>query len=213
MSRALPGPATPAQARADATHATGAAGAPSTPTNEAVAQRIRLVVRAVVRQALRDARRERIGLLRADSSEGRLLREWLDGLPVVLLDDPHDAPDDVLPTDPLNKTALLLAPHRAVAPLLPLGDLYASRVGTLTGDWTAPDEVRILAERAGGVERLDGFLQRVAEGREGPNAAAAALPEAARAPILEAWDAGWWWLRRVGVVAKLEERTPGLDPF
>lgn len=176
-------------------------------------ERVARVVAGALRQALRDAGRARLALLRADSPEGALLRTLLKGYEDLPLEpSTGDVAADALALDPINRTALLLTPDTAAAPVLPLGDLYASRVAELgDGRWSAPEPVRALAERAGGVERLDAWLAARLERREKPAEAARLLDGAADDPLESALRAGWWWRRRVGMVPKLEPRTVGVD--
>jgi hypothetical protein len=58
-----------------------------------------------------------------------------------------------------NKTALLLGGPLPPEPFFPLGDLYASEVRELAGGWSASPVVEELAERCGGIERLDAALR------------------------------------------------------
>ncbi|HEX6940167.1 MAG TPA: hypothetical protein VF158_12205 [Longimicrobiales bacterium] len=113
---------------------------------------------------------------------------------------------------PANKTALLLGPRTPPEPLLPLGDLYAGQVATLAGAWTAPPEVRRLAELAGGVAALDAALHAWLEERRPIDAALAPLGPAA-AEVRRALEAGRFHRRRVGLVPKLGSRTLGIDLF
>lgn len=73
--------------------------------------------------------------------------------------------EDSIAASPLNKTALLLSGSLPAEPLLPLGDVYASEVEQLAGDWSAPEPVRDLARSAGGINELDQILRGWAEGR------------------------------------------------
>lgn len=74
--------------------------------------------------------------------------------------------DGVLPAHPANKTALLLGGELPPEPFLPLGDLWASEVEALAGDWSAPDPVPQWAQTAGGIEALDAVLRRWTEERD-----------------------------------------------
>lgn len=66
---------------------------------------------------------------------------------------------DALAAAPENKTVLLLCGALPPEPFLPLGDLYASEVAELCGGWSAPEDLRTLADSAGGIGRLDGALR------------------------------------------------------
>ncbi len=116
---------------------------------------------------------------------------------------------DSIAASPLNKTALLLGGSLPPEPLLPLGDVYASEVERLTGDWSAPDRVRELARMAGGILELDRVLSRWAEGRN-PNWAGE-QPEPVRAAIESALTAGRASRVSAHVVPKLGGRTLTVD--
>lgn len=66
---------------------------------------------------------------------------------------------DALPAHPANKTELVLGGELPPEALLPLGDLWAGEVAELAGNWSAGDEVRRLAEAAGGIGALDDALR------------------------------------------------------
>src|SRR5690606_757501 len=92
---------------------------------------------------------------------------------------------------PANKTALLLGDHPD-ADLLPLGDLWASEVAVLAGDWSAPDPVRALVESTGDVAVLDEALRRWTEGREPLARALAELDMAVAERIAQALEQQRW---------------------
>jgi hypothetical protein len=96
--------------------------------------------------------------------------------------------DGALPAHPANKTALLLGGELPPEPLLPLGDLWAGDVVALAGGWSAPDEVRRLADAAGGIAALDAALRALIDGRGA--AALDALPAAARSEVRRRLAAG-----------------------
>jgi hypothetical protein len=163
-----------------------------------------------VAQALRAARAAGIALLEPESPEGRLAHAWC--LAAV-------GPGRVLAgrwepgwltAHPANKTALLLG-EVPPALLLPLGDLYASEVAQLAGDWSAPATVRALAELAGDVASLDAALRRWVEERRPLPEALSALPPAAAAAITAALEHTWLARRHCGLVPKLGSRTLGVD--
>lgn len=118
---------------------------------------------------------------------------------------------DALPALPANKTALLLGGALPPEPLLPLGDLFAGEVGALAGGWTAPAAVRDLAERAGGVERLDAALRAWSEGRDAT--ALELLPAEVRPEVRESLARGAASRLALRVVPKIGSRTLGLDLF
>ncbi|HET6232707.1 MAG TPA: hypothetical protein VFE05_21710 [Longimicrobiaceae bacterium] len=118
---------------------------------------------------------------------------------------------DALPACPANKTALLLGGELPPEPLLPLGDLYASDVAALTGDWSASPEVAHIARECGGIEALDGALRRWVDARD--PAGLDALPNDARTMVREAFARGRasrLWPR---LAPKLDGRTLGTDLF
>jgi hypothetical protein len=116
-----------------------------------------------------------------------------------------------LAANPINKTSLLLGGDLPPEPLLPLGDLYASEIRELVGDWSAPPPVRALADLCGGVELLDGALRRYFDGRE--PAGLESLASDARRGVETALARGRA-SRLIGtVVPKLGGRTVGVDLF
>lgn len=117
-----------------------------------------------------------------------------------------------LVADPANKTALLLGGRVPAEPLLPLGDLYASQVAELAGDWSAPPATRKLIDAAGGIAAVDAALIRRVDERRPPAEAFGPLPDGGRA-VRSAFDAGRFHRRRVGIVPKLGRRTLGIDLF
>lgn len=110
-----------------------------------------------------------------------------------------------------NKTALILTAAPSPEPLLPLGDLWASQVQALEGGWTAPPDVRKLAEAAGGIDVLDAALQLWCDRRESLPAALRQLPSTARGAVKSAIVKARFARRCVGLVPKLGRRTPGID--
>jgi hypothetical protein len=198
------------------------------------------VIGGVLRQAVEDAHAQGIVVLEPDSPEARLLLAWsvpalgearvwrVEGEPggaearhgAFRREELHRAVGRVLARErnallahPVNKTALLLDGPVPPEPLLPLGDLYASRVAAAAGAWSGSEGLRALADAAGGIEGLDAALERLVEGRLPPQRAFADLPEAVRTDILDRWERGRFWRRRPGLIPKLGARTPGIDLF
>lgn len=172
--------------------------------------RLGRIVGGVVRQAVEDAGAAGVRLLEADSPEGMLAASWL-----------RDALGEgrvftgavearVLRAHPASKTALLLG-ELPDAELLPLGDVWASEVASLAGDWSAPDAVRALAAAAGDVAALDQALRRWTDGREELAAALADLPPEAAERVAQALGQQRWRRWRPGLVPKLTARTLGID--
>ena len=115
------------------------------------------------------------------------------------------AAEDGLVAGPANRTTLLLAPDAAPDRVLPLGDLWASRVAELAGGWSGPAIVRELAERLGGVQRLDRALADWVTGRP------LDLPEAAERELLGRLRRAQSARRWPRLVPKLENRTMWMD--
>lgn len=201
--------------------------------------RVERVIGGVLRQAVADAHAQGIVILEPDSPEARLLLAWsipalgearvwrVEGQPDgagarhgFRRDELHRAIGRVLARErsalvvhPINKTALLLDGPVPPEPLLPLGDLYASRVASAAGGWSGSESLRALADATGGVAALDAALERLVEARMPPQRAFADLPEGVRTDILDRWERGRFWRRRPGLVPKLGARTPGIDLF
>lgn len=112
-----------------------------------------------------------------------------------------------------NKTALVLSVEPSNESLLPLGDLWASQVSDLAGGWSAPPEVRALAEEAGGIEALDRTLARWVDARVPLERALDELRPSARAGLAEMIERARFARRRSGLVPKLGGRTAGIDLF
>lgn len=213
----------------------------STFAGQGRAARLAAVIGGVLRQAVCDAGANGIVLLDWQSPEGQLARTWTQGalgaqsVYVVGMEQrgeltepgalgPNSSSEQerlagralalrtgTLLAHPANKTALLLAHPVPPEPLLPLGDLYASQVQQLTGEWSGPEELRQLAARVGGVAALDAVLEQMLEGRRAPEDAVAGLGGNAAEDVLRAFAAGRFWRRRVGLVPKLGSRTLGID--
>ncbi len=114
---------------------------------------------------------------------------------------------------PANKTVLLLGHESPPEPLLPLGDLFASQVVVLAGEWSGPDDVRELAQRAGGIDALDQALEELIDRRSVPDWTAAVRSDGAHSAFLEALERRRFGRRRIGLVPKLGARTLGIDLF
>ncbi len=118
---------------------------------------------------------------------------------------------DALAAHPANKTVLLLSPTLPPEPLLPLGDLWASEAAELAGEWSAPPEVREIAEAAGGVEALDDALRAYVDRRD-PRGLDA-LPRGAAEAVRGALAAGRAARMHPSIVPKIGGRTLGVDLF
>ncbi|MBA4157069.1 MAG: hypothetical protein H0X65_06290 [Gemmatimonadetes bacterium] len=118
---------------------------------------------------------------------------------------------DALVANAANKTALLLGGPLPPEPLLPLGDLYASEILTLTGGWSAPAPVRELASAAGGIERLDAALRARIDDRDA--GAFEELNPRLRDALDEALSRGRASRVYRQIVPKLGPRTLGVDLF
>jgi hypothetical protein len=116
-----------------------------------------------------------------------------------------------LPAHPGNKTALLLNARLPPEPLLPLGDLWASEVAELAGDWSAPPGVRRIAQQAGGIAALDDALRAYVDRRD-PRGLAGLPPEAVDA-VRRALAAGRAERMYPVIVPRVGSRTLGVDLF
>lgn len=116
-----------------------------------------------------------------------------------------------LVASPVNRTVALLESAPIPEPLLPLGDLWASRVAELTGSWSGPPHVRRLAEACGGIQDLDAALTRWARRDEGPEPARAGLSRSAHAQLSAAIESARFARTRVGLIPKLGDNTAGID--
>lgn len=196
-------------------------------------RRLAGVVCGVAASALRAAGAQTLVLIDDGSPEASLCLRWLrDGLPgqgvrpvrvadAVLVEsalqpiDPVEAARAVARTlartmeglvaGPANRTTLLLAPRSWPDDLLPLGDLWASRVAELAGGWSGPPLVTELAGRFGGVEQLDAALGAWVQGRD-IDAAPGPIEEL-RAALARGRSARRW----PRLVPKLENRTAWID--
>jgi hypothetical protein len=118
---------------------------------------------------------------------------------------------DALVANPCNKTALLLGGPLPPEPLLPLGDLYAGEVEQLTGAWSAPEPVRELVRRCGGVHRLDAALRACFDLRDWLGLDV--LEPSLRREVQAALHRGAASRIHPAVVPKLGSRTIGVDLF
>ncbi|HLU26119.1 MAG TPA: hypothetical protein VKZ58_10490 [Longimicrobiales bacterium] len=118
---------------------------------------------------------------------------------------------NALVANPINKTALLLGGAVPPEPLLPLGDLYASQVQALAGGWSGPEEVRRLADEAGGVDALDQALVALLEERRLERDDRSETPSAVRTALLRALHSSRFARQRCGLIPKLTWRTIGID--
>lgn len=118
---------------------------------------------------------------------------------------------DALAAAPENKTALLLGGALPPEPFLPLGDLYACEVAELCGDWSGPEELRELAEAAGGIARLDAALRAWLDRRD--PSALDRLPAAVAEETRRRFARGRAARFAVRLVPKVGYRTLGVDLF
>jgi hypothetical protein len=175
---------------------------------DAIRARISRVVAGVIREALASTDNTAIVLLDAESAEGALLaRICADGaIPLA----EYTGSASALTAHPANKSALLVGGFVPRVDLLPLGDLYASQIETLTGEWSGDDQLHDAAAQAGGITELDGILMRLIEGRTDPRAMTD-VPTALCDGILAALQRTRFRRGRAGLVPKLGTRTIGVD--
>jgi hypothetical protein len=198
--------------------------------------RVARVVRTVCAAAVRDAAASGVIVLDDWTPEGELVYEWL----VQELDEARvwraasllgnvaagaaereqhavawraARDESALVAHPANRTALLLGGRLPAADLLPLGDLWASRVELLVGRWTAGPEVEALAAAAGGIRALDRALELLLAGGPDPAAQLPGLDAETAQLLVEMYERGRYFRLRPRVVAKLESRTVGIDLF
>lgn len=193
------------------------------------AARAQAVVAGVCAQALRDAGARGLIVLEDWTPEGELVYEWLvRGLgedrvwrAASVEGNVHDdaaawrdgADDRPLLAHPANRTALLLGGRLPRADLFPLGDLWASQVESLTGNWSAPVQVQDAVRRAGGVAVVDDALGRLLDGRWDPDGAMQALDATAAGQLRELLRRGRYSRLRPRLVPKLSARTLGIDLY
>ncbi|MEO5511621.1 MAG: hypothetical protein ABIS27_13400 [Longimicrobiales bacterium] len=172
--------------------------------------RVSRVVGGVLREALRTTGATAIVLLDQDSPEGVLVARIAGDAGIPLTD--FSDPKTTLTAHPANKTALLTGDFFPRADLLPLGDLYATQVGQLSDEgWSGDPSVHALADTVGGIEQLDGLLQRLLEGREHLDSSDPTF-DAQSARIVQTAVAGSRFRRaRAGLVPKLGGRSIGVD--
>jgi hypothetical protein len=192
-------------------------------TTDGAAARLGPIVANVCGAAAAESGAPGIMLLEPDTPEGALIAGWLSqwqpGLRVwrgggdtgnVVQE---GASADALMAHPANKTVLLLGGRLPRADLFPVGDVWAWQVADLTGGWTGPQELRRLAEDAGGIVPLDRALSRLVEERLDGRAATAELPEAVAAELLTRYETGRYWRLRPRLTPKLTSRTLDIDLF
>ena len=204
--------------------------------------RVAEIVGAVARQALADRGLSRIALLDDGSEQADLAARLLvHGLGAAAVERVTAAAAEVEPllpawpkvprhrvedelrrmrarlTDPLaahpaSKTELMMGGALPPEPLLPLGDLWATDVLALGAAWSGSDDLRSIAEEAGGIETLDGALRRLVDRRESVGWDDG-LPLPVRERVRLAIRGGAAWRRDPFIVPKLGSRTLGTDLF
>lgn len=175
---------------------------------DAITARISRVVAGVIREALDSTESDAVVLLDAESAEGTLLaRICADGaIPLA----EYTGAVSALTAHPASKSALLAGGFVPRVDLLPLGDLYASQVEILTGEWSGDDELHRMADMAGGITQLDAVLMQLIEGRADARSMAG-VPTAVCDGILAALQRTRFRRARAGLVPKLGTRTIGVD--
>ena len=163
---------------------------------------VRSIVTGVIREALRERELSTVVLLRSHSPGHDLMSEWLEAdFPergvAVRSEDRAPADRSALVLDPAPKDVLLLEGPRPGADLLPLGDVWSSRVLARDVDAELSPTEAALASVFEEGRGLDALAERLGEA-EASGVRARLL---ATAPLL-----------RPPVVPKLTEWTIGVDP-
>ena len=166
--------------------------------------RVAFIIRGVVKQAMRDARLEHVKVVGSEDRR-ELVRRWCD------VDIADNAPGAALLLDTATKTELLLGQIRP-ANLYPFGDLYASELADLAGVSGLSPEVRPIADRAGGIARLDQVLRRLLDERRDPNEAFDEVADA-RTEVMQCLEQTRFFRMQMGIVPKIGARTVGIDLF
>ncbi len=86
-------------------------------------------------------------------------------------------------------------------------------MAALTGGWSAPAPVRVLAEAVGGIEGLDAVLIAHFDERRDLSSVLERVSEPAGGMLRDAVERARFARRRVGLVPKLGARTAGIDLF
>jgi hypothetical protein len=108
-----------------------------------------------------------------------------------------------------NKTCLLLAPHRHVAPIVPLGDLYASQVLDHCGSCTLPPFLQ--GQPEGTVRAVDTALRDYFEGGFPRSEVFSPLAGPIREGVVRGLEAARRSGRFRSLVPKLGKATLGID--
>lgn len=167
------------------------------------AARLAFVVRGVVQQAMTDAGASGLRLVDTPSEDSSLIEKWC-GI--------HFEDSDAgLAVGSASKTELLLGQPMPAA-LYPLGDLYASEVAALGGSGGLSREASQLAQRAGGVARLDDALRALLDERRDADAAFVHIPELQES-VRRRLQQTRFRRAHPGIVPKLGARTIGIDLF
>ena len=182
--------------------------------------RIGRIVAGVIAEAIRSTRSNGLLIVDDGSPETKLLLCWCTSHLAAQFSTADKAvvaekarAERRLTARATNKTALLLGQDFPGERVLPLGDLYATQVRDLVGDFSLPAEVQGIIQVAGGIETLDRTLEACFEGWLPVEEATRSLPAATRGPFLEAVRAGRFSRERAGLVPKLSTRTIGIDLF
>lgn len=116
---------------------------------------------------------------------------------------------NLLPVHPIHKTSLLLGGAPPPEPLLPLADLFASRLAWWCERVNCPVPLRDVDKDE--LAAVDRTLERYLDGRLSWTRAARALDPDLRRAVKDALDRGRWHRLWAPVAPKLGPRTPGID--
>ena len=170
--------------------------------------RLARVIGGVVKQTLTDNGAEAVILMDPESIEGTFLTLMFDYTGIKTAEYADAA--TTLTVHPANKTALLVGSFIPRVDILPLGDVYASQLQDLVGEWWGDEQVTGLAKAAGGIEALDAVLAAYIDHR-GLVAELTGVTDDVCDVVLAALGRTRFRRARAGIVPKLGTRTIGVD--
>lgn len=166
-------------------------------------QRVGFIVAGVVRQAVLDAGVQHLKVFRHHPHQAQLIEEWCG------IESSDELP--ALTVSAANKTELLLQGGQR-ADLFPLGDLYATDIALLSGQYDLSPEAEAVVAESGGIEIVDEMLRGLIEERRSPGEVFAARPQLQQS-FMQLLERNRFHRMRIGVVPKIGARTLGIDLF